>query len=598
MGGVRSAAERVAEGLLIVLAFALPFEAPLFRLGPLQITTVELALYATLAAWGIGVALDICQGRAPWRPLLAALGRDEMARAVVLWAAVLFASAAAAPSDRGAAFKFALRSLSGILAFFAARSLARPHTVGRRVLLALVLGGLVSAASAVIDWLVPGSATLWGAFHEGSFAAFGLRRASGVFGYPTMGAMYWEAIVPLLLVAPFAWRARTRATARWPMLLVVAGSAVLLVAILASATRSAIGGAVVACAIVGVLGRRAGPLVPRAAAGALAVLAALSMVALWQGRSGSPLGERLQWWHDERWFGARYFVPAAAETVREGQHFVVAVSLENTGTVAWQHDGAVPTRLAYHWYFEPADGGIPRLVDFDGQRTELPEDVPPGGRVHLAAAVRAPDVAGTYRLSWDLVQESVTWFSDRGTPMGSETVLVSPASSRPAADLVLPPAPAAIAPPASLPSPPSRPVLWRAAVALWRERPLLGVGPDSFRRRYEAIVPAPPSGRYEDTRVHANSLYFETLADLGVAGLAALLALAIALARALRRHAESRSLAGLGCAVAAATFFVHGLLDYFFEFTPLFGLFWVTLGLSAAFEQGAPVSSAPPGNTR
>jgi O-Antigen ligase len=595
MGGVRSTAQRVAEGLLILLALALPFEVRLFRLGPLQITTVELALYATLAAWGIGVAVDVAQGRAPWRPSLASLGRDEMARAVVLWTAVLFASAAAAPSDRAAAFKFALRSLSGILAFFAARSVARPSTVGRRVLLALVLGGLVSAACAVIDWLVPGSAAIWRAFHEGSFAAFGLRRASGVFEYPTIGAMYWEAMVPLVLVAPFAWRARG-AAARGPMILVVAGSAILLVAILASATRSAIGGAVVACAVVGIFGRRAGPFVPRAAAAALGVLAALSIVALWQGRSGSPLGQRLQWWHDDRWFGARYFVPAAAKTVREGQRFHVAVSLENTGTIAWRHDGTVPTRLAYHWYLEPADGDVPRLVDFDGQRTDLTEDVPPGGIVHLAAAVLAPDVAGTYRLSWDLVQETVTWFSDRGNPMASETVVVDPASGTPA-EPVLPGVPAAVTPPASLPSPPSRPVLWRAAVALWRERPLLGVGPDNFRRRYEAVVPAPPSGRYEDTRVHANSLYFETLADLGLAGLAALVALAVALARALRRHAEARSLAGLGCAVAAAVFFVHGLLDYFFEFTPLFGLFWVTLGLTAAFEQEARASPAPPGST-
>jgi hypothetical protein len=597
MGGVRSAAKRVAEGLLILLALALPFEAPLFRLGPLQITTVELALYATLAAWGICVAVDVAQGRTAWRPALASLARDAMARAVVLLAVVLFVSAAAAPSDRGTAFKFALRSLSGILAFFAARSLARPHAVGRRVLLALVLGGLVSAASAVIDWLVPGSATIWRAFHEGSFAAFGLRRASGVFEYPTMGAMYWEAIVPLLLVAPFAWRARTRGAARWPMLLVIAGSALLLVAILASATRSAIGSAVFACGVVGIFGRRAGPLAPRAATGALAVLAALSIVALWQGRSGSPLGQRLQWWHDDRWFGARYFVPEGARTVPEGQRFDVAVSLENTGTIAWQHDGTVPTRLAYHWYLEPADGTAARLVDFDGQRTELTEDVPPGGIVHLAAAVQAPAVAGTYRLSWDLVQETVTWFSDRGTPMESETVLVRPASGRPAPESFPPGAPAAVTPPASLPSLPSRLVLWRAAVGLWRERPLLGIGPDNFRRRYEAVVPPLPSGRYEDTRVHANSLYFETLADLGLAGLAALVALAVALARTLHRHAEARSLAGLGCATAAAAFFVHGLLDYFFEFTPLFGLFWVTLGLTAAFEPGAPASPAPPGST-
>ena len=116
-----------------------------------------------------------------------------MGRAAAVWAVVFLASAAVAPTDRAAALKFSLRSLSGILAFFAARSLARPPRVGRLVLLALVVGALVSAACALVDWVFPGSAPPWAFFHEGNFAALGLRRATGVFAYPTIGAMYWEA---------------------------------------------------------------------------------------------------------------------------------------------------------------------------------------------------------------------------------------------------------------------------------------------------------------------------------------------------------------------------------------------------------------------
>jgi hypothetical protein len=53
----------------------------------------------------------------------------------------------------------------------------------------------------------------------------------------------------------------------------------------------------------------------------------------------------------------------------------------------------------------------------------------------------------------------------------------------------------------------------------------------------------------------------------------------------LRRHGRTASVAGLGTAIAAGTFFVHGAFDYFFEFTPLLGLFWLLLGLTAACGQ-------------
>jgi hypothetical protein len=217
-------------------------------------------------------------------------------------------------------------------------------------------------------------------------------------------------------------------------------------------------------------------------------------------------------------------------------------------------------------------------------------DVPPGGVIQVIGIVQAPAAAGTYRLSWDLVQENVTWFSERGIAVGEQSIEVRSGNTTPPPEIVV-----------SKPGPPPAPraSLWRAAVALWRERPLLGVGPDNFRRRYEALLSPSPTGEpYTDTRIHANSLYFETLADLGLAGIAALGAIAAALFRSLRRLRESRCVAGLACAVAAAVFFVHGLLDYFFEFTPLFGLFWVTLGLAAALEPPPPALQAPPGSTR
>src|SRR5579884_2163524 len=101
-----------ARSLLVLLAFVLPFEAPLFRLGPLQLTTVELVLYAMLAAWGAASVSELVLMSTPIGIMRAARNelRDPMVRAAMLWVAVLLLSAASAQAYRAAAFKFALRS--------------------------------------------------------------------------------------------------------------------------------------------------------------------------------------------------------------------------------------------------------------------------------------------------------------------------------------------------------------------------------------------------------------------------------------------------------------------------------------------------------
>src|SRR5205814_10695144 len=102
---------RLAAALLGALAVVLPFEAPLFRAGPLLITSAELALYLALAAWGLSLARPLLSGglqvaRAQARGAVA--GADPLAWAVALWLLVVVLSALLAPSWRGAAGKFAL----------------------------------------------------------------------------------------------------------------------------------------------------------------------------------------------------------------------------------------------------------------------------------------------------------------------------------------------------------------------------------------------------------------------------------------------------------------------------------------------------------
>jgi hypothetical protein len=576
---------RVGRALLLLFALVLPFESPLFRLAMLQITTVELVLYALLAVAFASALVGV--RTTPLRALLATLFADPLARAATLFAAVLFVSAAAAPSHRAAAVKFALRSLSGIFVFFATKLLARADDV-RRVLISLVAGALISAITALVDRFAPSSAVVWKYFHEASFSSLGLLRASGVFAYPTIGAMYWEAAVPLLVVLPFAKpdeTGRERNAAR-TVSGVALGSALLVAAILASATRSGLAGTAVGCLALLALARRSPLGVRRAAAVGLAVTLALGVGSI---AFGSLLGQRLLWWRDGQWLRVEYHVGATPASVRAREPFLVPVHLQNTGVLTWRRGGSGAVDLSYHW--ERLSGGSATLSDFEGLRTPLPADVPPQGEIDVLARARGPTAPGTYRLSWDLVQEDVCWFSERGNPTAGHPIVVEEYTDAAPSGASFADRPGPVTPV----SPPSRAALWRAALVLWRGRPLLGVGPDNFRRRYEAVLAATPGNPpYDDTRIHANNLYLETLADLGLAGIAALAWIGLELLRWLLRHGRRGCAAGMGSAVAAGTFFVHGALDYFFEFTPLLGLFWLLLGLTSVSESalhGAPPSS-------
>jgi hypothetical protein len=582
---------RLARASLVVFALVLPFEVPLFPLGPLRITSVELALYVMLGVSALAfVEEEILDASAPrpgagpgasagvvrlLRSAVLMIRTDTMARAIVLWAGVVFVSALAAPAYRAAAMKFALRSSSGIFAFFATRHLARDERTRKLVLSALLAGALLSALTAVIEEIAPASASFWGRFRESSFDAFGLQRASGVFAYPTIGAMYWEAAMPLLVVAPFLG-CLSRGRAAKTNAAVVIGSGLLVAALLASATRSGLAGTAAVCGVLIALGPRLGPRIRRTAAQALAVLAALSAVALGPSDSRSLLGQRLRWWDDDRWFRVEYVGAELPPKVYTGEPAQITVGLRNTGALGWPSSGTKPVRLAYHW--EPLDRPQTN-TDYEGYRNALPYDVPPGGQTQIVATVWCPPAAGTYVLRLDLVQEDVTWFSEHGNRMPEANVVVEGASKVITESPRIPPQP----------PPPPRLALWKAATVLWQEHPILGVGPDNFRRSYEAVLSPAPNGQpYTDTRLHANSLYFETLADLGLFGVFALGAMAVALWRAVREGVAAGHADRVGCGIAAVAFFFHGVLDYFLEFTPLFGLFWVLLGLTVASEKTSP----------
>jgi phosphoglycerol transferase MdoB-like AlkP superfamily enzyme len=108
-----------------------------------------------------------------------------------------------------------------------------------------------------------------------------------------------------------------------------------------------------------------------------------------------------------------------------GRSVEVTVQLGNRGERSWRGDGGFA--LAYRW-LDRNDGEVTargRRVPPDGRRTRITEDVAPGATTTVRIDVEAPARGGRYRLQWDMVEEGVCWFSERGgAPEPSHQVVV------------------------------------------------------------------------------------------------------------------------------------------------------------------------------
>jgi hypothetical protein len=558
---------------LVLLLACLPFELNTgFALAQLTFTNIELLALVVLGLWAVVL---VGERRLPLVPRWLALG----AGALLL---IFLASALLAGPWRGASLKFTLRQFQGILlACCLADQLASAGwPLARRLVLALAVGAVVSAMLGLLELTEAAPVlALLALFKDQPTLAGGLLRLSATFGYANIAAMYYEAVLPLMLVAT------ALAVRRRDQIGLSIGVLVLYVATLLTYSRAAfltVNVAVAAIALAAFLmrSRLAGPahgdrrvLVLCVAPLAIS-LGLLAFSPAFQTRIAEP--------DVNNWYRATYIV-GAVPRLAPNQMIRVPVTVRNDGLVTWTTAGLRPIALAYHWL----DARSRVVVRYNGRRTALPTAVGPGQMIRLDAAVQAPLTPGSYVLTWDMVVQDGGWFSERGNSVAELPVTVAgvPVTSQPAPAAEPANRPQRIV---ARPAPLARSLLWRGAITIWLTHPLLGIGPDVFRHVYGPLLGL----REWDDRIHTNNLYLELLVGAGVLGLAAfgvLVAGALAAGRRVLAHpAAQLRWAAIGAMVALASFLLHGTLDMFLEYSATYMLLWMVIGALAALALLVP----------
>lgn len=118
-------------------------------------------------------------------------------------------------------------------------------------------------------------------------------------------------------------------------------------------------------------------------------------------------------------YKAEIRVSKVALSGKAGSTITVPVTVTNLSEATWPAFSGDAVRLSYHLRDE--DG---KTIIWDGPRTKLRANLCAGKSAKLDVVVQMPENRGSYILEWDLVKESVAWFSNKGFATLRVTVMV------------------------------------------------------------------------------------------------------------------------------------------------------------------------------
>jgi hypothetical protein len=587
----------IGYGSLLVLAFALPFDADgrkLIWTINLTVTNLTVLILAVAVLALISVCILVAEAIHGSADARTYFSRRRVP--VVLIVAFLLSAGVSTTLARSTTqgITWFLAIVSGALLWLAIPIWLAHDTRTRvqRVATAIVAGAALASILGLLE-VRAGSAfeRYLLLFKFGPDVMGPLVRLSATFSSANVAAMYFELALPLAVVGLLAARGRTGR--RWLVFAAWAAAVdLLLLALALTFSRGAFLGLAAAGLAMGLLGWRAGYL--RAAsesrAHALAAAANLALVAGVIAFSTSTLQvARVSARSDRAWYEVSYASKLPASMSAGGAR-IIPVTVQNRGPLTWKASQPHAYGLSYHWLYPSW-----RVERFSNPITWLRADVLPGGSRLVGVRVQAPEAPGSYLLIWDTVWKGTTWFGPRTGEYQTLSVRVleprSPSGRPGTIRQNLPPDVMYLPTNAAL----GRSQLWTAAVSMIEGRPFFGVGPQGFRMNYTAYATPDPPAPPPAPPPHAHNLALEMLADWGVIGGGIFFALLAALLWPVIWRAWTRwtwSVWELAVIGSVAALLVHELVDFFLTKQSIFILFWILCGLAAVMT-GDELSNRP-----
>lgn len=125
-------------------------------------------------------------------------------------------------------------------------------------------------------------------------------------------------------------------------------------------------------------------------------------------------------------FRALLSVPNPPTRMRPGEKQIVQVNVKNASAEDWPALGAADARFAITLRNRWLSADEKKVInDIDGGAS-LPYDLTPGSVTDMNISITAPPEPGEYVLEFDMVQERVTWFRDKGSQPTRLKVKVEP----------------------------------------------------------------------------------------------------------------------------------------------------------------------------